>query len=138
MRLFDVNGRLVDKPVSQYSIVWNGKCRSNIQYDVKQFLKPFWQAHIVFEEFPVFGTKLKVDILNITMKISVEVNGKQHEKYNPFFHKGSPANYLKGFKNDYKKFQWLEKNNFKIVEIAEDEVPYLTKDFFLNKFGVTL
>lgn len=138
MRLFDVNGRLVTKNVARYAVNWNGKCRSNVQFFVKKFLQPYWQAHIVYEEFPVFGTLLKVDILNMTMKIAIEVNGNQHEKYNPFFHKGNPANYLKGFKNDDLKIKWLERNGFQVIEIYEHEVPSLTRNFFLEKFNVAL
>lgn len=138
MRLLDVNGRLVSKPVERFSVDWNRKCRSIVQFKVKKFLEPYWRPHIVYEEFPVFGTLLKVDILNLTMKIAVEVNGKQHERFNKFFHRGNPANYLKGFKNDHQKMLWLEKNGFKLVEIFEDEVDSLTRAFFLEKFDITL
>ena len=138
MRLLDVNGRLVNQNVARYLIKWDGKCRSKIQFRVKQFLKPYWQPHIVYEEFPCFGSLLKVDILNITMKIAVEVNGKQHETFNSFFHKGNPANYHRGFVNDVKKYEWLKRNGFLLVEIAEDEVPHISRDFFIEKFGVSL
>ena len=138
MRLFDINGRLVNRNVSNYIINWDKKSRSNVQFLTKQFLRPFWQSQIVYEEFPCFGTLLKVDILNATLKIAVEVHGKQHESFNSFFHNGNPANYLKGIKNDFKKIKWLEKNNFKLIEIMEDEVPKLDKEFFLNKFDLKL
>lgn len=138
MRLFDINGRLVNKNVSKYVIKWDSKSRSNVQFTTKQFLKPFWKNQIVFEEFPCFGTLLKVDILNATLKIAIEVHGKQHESFNSFFHNGNPANYLKGIKNDFKKSQWLEKNGFKIVEIMEDEVPKLSVDFFKDNFNIIL
>jgi hypothetical protein len=138
MRLFDINGRLVNRNVSNYIINWDKKSRSNVQFLTKQFLRPFWQSQIVYEEFPCFGTLLKVDILNATLKIAVEVHGKQHESFNSFFHNGNPANYLKGIKNDFKKIKWLEKNNFKLIEIMEDEVPKLDKEFFLSKFDLKL
>ena len=138
MRLFDINGRLVNRNVSNYIINWDKKSRSNVQFLTKQFLRPFWQSQIVYEEFPCFGTLLKVDILNATLKIAIEVHGKQHESFNSFFHNGNPANYLKGIKNDFKKIKWLEKNNFKLIEIMEDEVPKLDKDFFLSKFDLKL
>lgn len=138
MRLFDINGRLVNRNVSNYIINWDKKSRSNVQFLTKQFLRPFWQSQIVYEEFPCFGTLLKVDILNATLKIAIEVHGKQHESFNSFFHNGNPANYLKGIKNDFKKIKWLEKNNFKLIEIMEDEVPKLDKEFFLNKFDLKL
>ena len=138
MRLYDVNGRLVTKNVARFSIKWDGKCRSNIQFLVKQFLKQYWRPHIVYEEFPCYGSLLKVDILNASMKIAVEVNGNQHETFNPFFHKGNPANYLLGFKNDEKKRKWLERNGFAIVEISESEAPNITRAFFKDKFDITL
>jgi hypothetical protein len=134
----NIHGRLINKPVEKYAINWDAKSRSNVQFLTKQFLKPFWQPHIVFEEFPVFGTLLKVDILNMTMKIAVEVHGNQHESFNSFFHKGNPANFLKGFKNDAIKMKWLERNGFQVVEIYENEVPSLTRAFFQEKFGITL
>ena len=138
MRLFDTNGRLIDKPVNKYFINWNKKSRSIVQFKTKKFLEPFWHTHMVYEEFPVFGCLLKVDILNLTRKIAIEVNGKQHEEFNSFFHRGNPANYLRGFKNDYKKMLWLQKNSFTLVEIAEGEVPDLSRAFFLEKFNITL
>jgi hypothetical protein len=138
VRLYDVNGRLVNKNVAKYAVDWGGKCRSNIQFKVKKFLEPYWRPHIIFEEFPVFGSRLKVDLLNATTKIAVEVNGKQHESFNTFFHRGNPANYLKGIKNDHKKMLWLEKNGFQLLEIAEDEVSLISRRFFLEKFGITL
>ena len=138
MRLLDTKGRLVTQSIGRFAMDWDKKSRSNVQFAVKQFLRPYWGAHIVFEEFPVFGTRLKVDILNLTMKIAVEVHGGQHEKFNPFFHKGNPANFLKGFKNDTKKLDWLVLNGFKVVEIYEKEVPSLTRSFFLEKFDITL
>ena len=138
MRLFDVNGRLVNKSVNKYLIKWDGKSRSNVQFLTKQFLKQFWRSQIVYEEFPCYGSLLKVDILNATLKIAIEVHGKQHESFNSFFHNGNPSNYLRGIKNDFKKLQWLEKNNFKVVEIMEDEVKNLSRSFFREKFDIVL
>ena len=138
MRLFDVNGRLVNKSVNKYLIKWDGKSRSNVQFLTKQFLKQFWRSQIVYEEFPCYGSLLKVDILNATLKIAIEVHGKQHESFNSFFHNGNPSNYLRCIKNDFKKLQWLEKNNFKVVEIMEDEVKNLSRSFFREKFDIVL
>ena len=138
MRLYDVNGRLVKKNITRFLIKWDGPSRSMIQYKTKQFLKPFWCGVICYEEAPCFGSLLKVDILTATLSLAVEVNGKQHESINSFFHKGNPANYLKGIKNDEKKLIWLRKNNFKLIEIMENEVPMLSTAFFKEKFGIAL
>lgn len=137
MTLLDVRGRLIKKNMGRFLIEWDSKSRSIPQFATKQFLKPFWENHIVYEEFPVYGTLLKVDILNVTVRIAIEINGPQHEKFNPFFHT-TPHGYLKSIKNDFKKREWLEKNNFQLIEINTDEVKKLSKEFAQEKFGLLL
>ena len=138
MRLYNVNGNLQKKNVSKYLIDWDKKSRSKIQFKVKKFLEPFWKGHIVFEEFPVYGSKLKVDILNASNKVAVEVQGNQHNSFNKFFHSDSRLKYLESIKRDVMKAEWLEKNNFKLIEVEESEINSISKDFFKNKFGLTL
>lgn len=138
MRLFDINGKLVNKSVTKYLIDWSAKSRSKIQFNTKQFLKPYWSSCVMYEEFPVYGSLMKVDILNATKKIAVEVNGAQHGEFNKFFHANSRAKYLNSIKRDYKKAEWLEKNGYALIEIEQDEVKDLSKDFFLKKFNIVL
>ena len=137
MRLYNVKGKLQSKLVGKYLINWNKKSRSKIQFKVKQFLKPYWENHVVYEEFPVYGTRMKVDILNATKKIAVEVNGRQHSNFNSFFHNNSRAKYLASIKRDVEKREWLEKNGYTLIEIEEDEVPQLSEEFIV-KNGIKL
>jgi hypothetical protein len=137
MKLFNIKGKLVSKNVSKCVIKWDGKSRSDLQFKVKQFVKPFWKGHVVYEEFPVYGTLLRVDILNATLKIAIEVNGPQHSQFH-FFHNKQPLNYLNEIKRDDKKLDWLEKNKFNLVEINFDEVDTLSKEFFKEKFNINL
>ena len=136
MRLFNINGRLQKKSVSKYLINWNKRSRSKVQFKTKKFLEPFWKGQIVYEEFPVYGSRMTVDILNATKKLAIEVQGKQHGEFNKFFHNNSRLKYLEGIKRDIKKAEWLEKNGFILFEIEEDEVDSLSLEFFLEKFGM--
>ena len=138
MRLFNINGRLQKKSVSKYLINWNKKSRSKVQFKTKKFLEPFWRGHIVYEEFPVYGSRMTVDIWNATKKLAVEVQGKQHGEFNKFFHSNSRLKYLEGIKRDIKKAEWLENNGFILLEIEEDEVDSLSLEFFLEKFGMSI
>lgn len=138
MRLHNINGRLVKKNVSRYLIKWDEKSRSKIQFTTKQFLKPFWFSHVMYEEFPVYGSLLKVDFLNATRRIAVEVNGKQHSEFNKFFHSNSRTEYLKSIKRDCAKAKWLEENNFKLIEIEEDEISLLSRDFIYSKYEILI
>jgi hypothetical protein len=120
--LYSVTGRLVRKNVNRFRIKWDGKSRSNLQFRVKQLLKPIWQGDIVFEEFPVFGCLLKVDIYNASKKIAVEANGPQHDKFNKFFHNGEQMNWVANISRDLKKYEWFERNGIKIVEYVEADL----------------
>ena len=137
MRLFNINGKLVYKNVSSKKIKWNCKSRSKLQKSVKLFLKPYWQNHIVYEEFPVYGTRLSVDILNATKKIAIEVNGRQHSNFVEFFH-GSRNGYLQSIKRDVKKAEWLKKNNFTLLEIDREDADRLSLEYIQETFGISI
>ena len=138
MRLYNVYGKSVTKNVTKYLIDWDGKSRSKLQFNVKQFFKKYWQNQIVYEEFPVYGTRMKVDLLNATIIIALEVNGDQHSSFNPFFHKNSRANYLSHIKRDVKKAEWLEDNSFLLIEIYKDDLINLGREFFKQKYDIDL
>jgi hypothetical protein len=123
------------KKAKNYLIDWDGSSRSKIQYNAKQFLKKYWSNHIVFEEFPVAGTKLSLDFYNANKKIAVEVQGKQHTKYVPFFHGKNKINYINQLQRDQDKLKFCELNDIQLVEIYDgDEI---TEKLF-ETFGVIL
>ena len=138
MRLYNINGRLQNRSVSKYLIDWNKKSRSKLQKRVKDFLKSHWVAHVVYEEFPVYGTRLKVDILNATIKVAVEVNGPQHSSFNKFFHGNSRAKYLASIKRDRQKANWLEKNGYKLIELEESDLENLSKESIEKTFKIKI
>lgn len=123
------------KKAKNYLIDWDGKSRSKMQYSAKQFLKKYWSNHIVFEEFPVAGTRLSLDFYNANKKIAVEVQGKQHTKYVPFFHGKNKINYINQLKRDQDKLKFCELNDIQLVEIYDgDEV----NEKLFESFGVIL
>ena len=138
MKLLDIHGRPRSKMVSRYLIDWDKKSKSKIQFKVKQFLKTYWENHIVYEEFPVYGTRMKVDFINVTKKMAVEVHGPQHERVNKFFHKNSRAAYLDSIKRDAKKAEWLENNNFIFIEIYDKDIDNLSHKLIKDIYKVSL
>lgn len=137
MRLYNIRGRQVNKNVSRYLIDWDEKSRSKLQFKAKQFFRPFWENQIVYEEFPVFGTRMKVDFVNATKHIAVEVNGKQHGTYNKFFH-NSRHGYFQSLSRDWKKEEWLERNGFEVIVIEYNEVDDLSESFLKEKFDIAI
>ena len=39
---------------------------------------------------------------------------------------------------DFKKLEWLEENDYNLIEINYDEINLLSKEFFKKKFKVVL
>lgn len=138
MKLYDITGRLVNRNVGRYKIDWDAKCRSKFQFEVKQFFKSFWFGQICYEEFPVYGTRMKVDLINMTKRIAVEVQGAQHDEFNKFFHNNSRATYLRSITRDSNKRKWLENNDFKVLEILPKDLPELSRKYIKEKFSVSI
>ena len=138
MRLYNIHGKLQSKIVTKYLIDWDKPSRSQIQFKVKNFLKKYWENQIVYEEFPVYGTRMKVDILNATKKIAIEVQGSQHNQFNKFFHGNSRSKYLQSIKRDYQKAQWLEKNGYTLIEIEEKDINKLNYSYFSEQFNINI
>ncbi len=138
MRLYNIKGRLVNKNVSKYRVNWDAECRSKFQFEVKQFFKTYWYGQVCYEEFPVYGTRMKVDLINMTKRIAVETQGAQHNEFNKFFHNNSRANYLRSIERDYSKMTWLENNNFKVLEIFDEDLPSLSKEYISEKFEISI
>ena len=80
---------------------------------------------------------MKVDIVNITKYIAVEVNGQQHSSFNKFFH-NSRYGYFQSISRDVKKEDWLEKNGFTLLTIEYNEVDDLSESFVKEKFDISL
>ncbi len=118
----------------KYLIEWDEKSKSKIQFAAKQFLKDYWRDHVVFEEFPVAGTRLRFDFYNANKNIAVEINGEQHVKYVPFFHKRR-SNFVSQIRRDQQKIDFCELNEINLLEIYSEKE--LSKENF-EDLGVYL
>ena len=117
MRIKDINGRAVSKSFLKYRVDWD-KSVSKPQKMVKDALRPFWGSDEVYEELVIPSSRLRVDLINFTKMIAVEVSPSSSHEYNDFFNKNR-SNYLASKKRELKKFNWLEINCIKWVEITD-------------------
>lgn len=106
---------------TKYLIKWDKKCRSKLQKKVKDLLYKHWKADVVFEEFPVLGSRMTIDFYNANKNIAIEVDGMQHYKYNKFFHSNSKHKFLEQLKRDEQKELFCESNSIKLIRIMENE-----------------
>lgn len=138
MRFKTLNGstRKIIGP-HKYIIDWEGDSRSKFQKLVKDFFKDYWRGDVVFEEFPVAGTRMTFDFYNANEKVAIEVQGDQHIKYVPFFHKGYQNNYMAQQRRDHEKNDFCDLNDIKLILIFENEKNKLSKSFF-KKLDINL
>lgn len=62
-------------------------CKSNIQWECGQYLKQKFPFTPILEELYVPGHAFYFDFFLPTFQMVFEIDGGQHEKYTPFFHK---------------------------------------------------
>lgn len=118
MKFKTLTGRLrTVSRTNRYLIDWDAKSKSLLQAKVKAFLREHWRNDVVFEEFPLAGTKMSFDFFNASKKIMIEVQGNQHQRYTPFFHNKNKANFLSQLRRDKNKHYFCELNGISLIEI---------------------
>lgn len=141
MKFKTVTGREVNKNISKWLINWDGKSLSKPQFLTKQFLKKYWWTHIVVEEMPVWGSRMHCDIIDLSIKVSIEVDGEMHGKCHPHFHgKGPEARikFLASIKRDEDKRIFLENNGITCCRIPDYDVKNLSVKYFKDNFDIDL
>ncbi len=136
MKFLTVSGKPKNVTITKYLVDWNRKV-SAPQKLVKDFLKPYWKADVILEEFILPGSLLRADLININKNILLEISPAQHFEFNSHFHK-TKVGYLNSIKRDFQKEQWAIKNGFKFVEIIDEDMEKLSRQLFWEKFDIML
>lgn len=123
--------------IEKYRLDFDDRSLSKFQFAVKQFLRPYWRNHVLYEELPVVGTRMRIDIYDATRKIAIECDGNQHIGFNEHFHRGNRNVYLGQIIRDEKKDEWCVINGITLVRIYENDVNDLSREWFREQ-GVEL
>lgn len=132
--------KLQNVNISEYLVDWNKtKGVSKPQLKVQNFLKPYWISHTILTELRIPGSLLRIDIINVTLSIAIEISpAATHSDYNEFFHQ-SRAGFLTSIKRDIKKREYVEEClKWKFIELNDEDIDNLSKDLFEKKFEVYL
>jgi hypothetical protein len=131
MKFKTLQGSLKRVPkIKKYLIDWEESSKSKLQYSVKSFLHEYWKNNVVFEEFPVAGTRLSLDFYNASKSVAIEVQGAQHRRYVSHFHGGHKLNYLDQIRRDKQKLEFCDLNGIKLIEVYDTDK--LSKELFLD------
>lgn len=132
MEVRDLDGQISKWSMQGHLVgLADNRPRSNIHLAARKVLREWFVTADILEEVdfsPVKGKTLYFDFYIPLVKLAVEVQGEQHFKHVPFFHKNKMDFYL-ALKNDREKREWCGLNNITLVEFAfnEDETIWQKK-----------
>lgn len=124
MRVIGLNGReytwtcsLISKESRSTASKEHNRCRP--------LIKEIYGNYAIIEEVMLPGSSSKKSCLYLdfyipNLQIAVEVHGRQHYEYVPFFHK-KYSNFLYSQKRDEDKMKWCELNDITLIELKYSE-----------------
>lgn len=136
MKWVTLTGRLKEVPTAGYAVDWDGEQGSQFSADVLDWIYPYWKGDPVLAEYPVAGTRMRFDYVNVRRKIILEVDGRQHDAFVKHMHKNRDA-YGAQFKRDIDKDAIARLNGFKMVRVKPGDLP-LSREWFKATFDIDL
>lgn len=137
MLLTKLNSNKLIKVKVADNIDWD-KVISKPQKLVKDFLRKYWEYDPICEEFYIPGSKFRIDLFNLRLKIAVEVSPDEiHVHYNSFMHKDRMG-FLKKVKADEAKRNWCTRNNIRLIELYNEDIKRLSHEYINEKYGIYL
>lgn len=100
---------------------------SSLHCKVRDWLSKSNLGLLVYEEYSIPGG-LRFDFLLPSIRLAIEVDGKQHEKYNSHFY-SSTRDFLEAIERDIAKERYCEENHILLWRIPEADLNF---DSFLN------
>lgn len=124
MKVLDLRGKeiVVNITPSKYPVKGSGS-RSKLQGECGLRLVREFPYEVILEEFPIPGTRMKLDFFLPNKSIAIEIDGTQHDEFNSFFHgeKTTSTKFFGQVSRDVKKHEWCEINDFDLIRIKESK-----------------
>ena len=109
-----------DTRESKWPVKTEAACRSKIQYKVGQIIKSKYPLDPILEDITLPRSRLSLDFFLPMRKLAVEVQGKQHKNFTPFFHK-TKSSFDSQLKRDEEKEFFCQLNEIDLVFIDSEE-----------------
>jgi hypothetical protein len=113
-----VNWKLTGYPIRAVS-------KSKFQHKVGQSIIEHYPHDIILEEIPIPKERLTLDFFIPSLRLAVECQGEQHQKFSKFYH-GTRHKFNESIERDTRKRRWCELNNIRLVYIrytaSDDEI----------------
>lgn len=122
MKAKSLNGKdiVIEHRPSQYPMRNEHGCRSKLQYTTGQHLKTLYPYDPILEDVPIPDSKFYFDFWLPKRKIAVEIQGRQHQEFVPFFHK-TQAGFKQHQERDIRKQDFCKANGIKLIQIYTED-----------------
>jgi len=97
---------------------------------------PFYKIRPDFLRNDVTGYNLEIDLYNNDLKLGVEVQGDQHYKFTPFFHRNKETFLNQRYRDEMKK-QKCMKEGITLIEIPYSVGEKRLKQYIINQLRLT-
>lgn len=101
--------------------------KSSYHLQARDIIKEIWPTSSLYEEITLPGSKrlgrgslLYADFFLPELMLVVEVHGKQHYEYSPFFHKDK-MDFALAKQRDRDKIEWCGLNDIKVAVLPYNE-----------------
>ena len=122
----------------RFAIQWHEPSCSKLQTRTKNLLRFYWSNYLVLEEFIIPGSLLRIDFLNVSKRIAIEIDGPQHDTFNKHFYSDSLLAFKDAIKRDFRKMEWCEQNNIKLITLKEEDLDHFSVKYIEDNFGVNI
>lgn len=120
---------------SKYLVDWDYQV-SKPQKLVKDFLYRYWNRFVIGEEVCIPASKCRLDLVNFTRRIVIEVSPSSSHSFNSWMHKNR-FKFGSFVQRELDKADWCEHNRFHYVELGDDDLANLSVELF-RSLGVAL
>lgn len=122
MKVVGLNNKIYIINLRKYIVHGNKvKNQSSYHLEARRLLREYFPGYIVYEEMKLPGSRdpskksvLFLDFFIEKEMLGIEVHGRQHYDFIPFFHK-TKAGFLQAQTRDLIKQQWCELNNIELI-----------------------
>jgi hypothetical protein len=113
------DGKIETRP-SRYPIKSQNGCRSKIQYEIGQLISERFPADPILEDVPVPGEGFYLDFFLPKKMVAFEIQGAQHDKFIPFFHK-TKRKFVEAQARDSRKLEFCRINDITLYTVRSPQ-----------------
>jgi len=136
-RSYDNRENIREKIGDNYEYMQHTEKDSKLELQAKiilesVFKKPFYKIRPDFLKNDVTGQNLEIDLFNNDLKLGVEINGDQHYRFIPFFHRNKEAFRNQRYRDEMKKIKCRD-NGITLIEVPYKVGERGLKSYILQK-----